>query len=186
MLSARAGPGTVSAGASGKGSSLKSVSRTNLCGCSHIFCSCTSSRRHGTGAPGILLAQHLCVSPLALPVAHRSTLSIANRLLPTWFPAHPSRLWCHCRQVYLPMSYCYAKRLSAEEDELIRSLQQVGSWPCRGSPVRTLASLAACCVAEASLWLMKQHLSCLHEQSSPGSGPHAASCLWAFVPSLPG
>ncbi|XP_074766287.1 lanosterol synthase isoform X4 [Athene noctua] len=45
-------------------------------------------------------------------------------LLPTWFPAHPSRLWCHCRQVYLPMSYCYARRLSAEEDELIRSLRQ--------------------------------------------------------------
>ncbi|XP_063197639.1 lanosterol synthase isoform X3 [Chroicocephalus ridibundus] len=46
-------------------------------------------------------------------------------LLPTWFPAHPSRLWCHCRQVYLPMSYCYARRLSAEEDELIRSLRQI-------------------------------------------------------------
>lgn len=168
---------------------MKSGSRANLCGCSHIFCSCTSSRRPGTGASRILLAQHPYVSPLALPVAHRSTFSIANRLLPTWFPAHPSRLWCHCRQVYLPMSYCYAKRLSAEEDELIRSLQQVRSWPCRGSSMKTLGSLAACCaccVTGASLWLMKQHLSCLHGQSSPGSGPHAASYLWVFVPSLPG
>ncbi|XP_068090221.1 lanosterol synthase [Hyperolius riggenbachi] len=45
-------------------------------------------------------------------------------LLPQWFPAHPSKLWCHCRQVYLPMSYCYAKRVSAQEDELIRCLRQ--------------------------------------------------------------
>lgn len=40
-------------------------------------------------------------------------------------PAHPSTLWCHCRQVYLPMSYCYATRLSAQEDPLIQSLRQV-------------------------------------------------------------
>lgn len=40
-------------------------------------------------------------------------------------PAHPSTLWCHCRQVYLPMSYCYAVRLTAEEDALILSLRQV-------------------------------------------------------------
>lgn len=63
--------------------------------------------------------------PLACTAPPSSTFSVAIRLLPTWFPAHPSRLWCHCRQVYLPMSYCYAKRLSAEEDELIRSLRQV-------------------------------------------------------------
>ncbi|XP_077128578.1 lanosterol synthase-like [Ranitomeya variabilis] len=45
-------------------------------------------------------------------------------LLPQWFPAHPSTIWCHCRQVYLPMSYCYATRLRACEDDLIRSLRQ--------------------------------------------------------------
>ncbi|XP_077304291.1 lanosterol synthase [Lithobates pipiens] len=45
-------------------------------------------------------------------------------LLPQWFPAHPSTIWCHCRQVYLPMSYCYATRLSSHEDGLIRSLRQ--------------------------------------------------------------
>lgn len=47
------------------------------------------------------------------------------RLFPSWVPAHPSTLWCHCRQVYLPMSYCYAVRLSADEDPLILSLRQV-------------------------------------------------------------
>uniref|UniRef100_A0A673HIW1 Terpene cyclase/mutase family member n=2 Tax=Sinocyclocheilus rhinocerous TaxID=307959 RepID=A0A673HIW1_9TELE len=45
-------------------------------------------------------------------------------LFPSWVPAHPSTLWCHCRQVYLPMSYCYAVRLSADEDPLILSLRQ--------------------------------------------------------------
>ena len=47
------------------------------------------------------------------------------RLFPDWVPAHPSTLWCHCRQVYLPMSYCYAIRLSAKEDPLVQSLRQV-------------------------------------------------------------
>ncbi|KAJ8367622.1 hypothetical protein AAFF_G00314090 [Aldrovandia affinis] len=45
-------------------------------------------------------------------------------LFPTWTPAHPSTLWCHCRQVYLPMSYCYAVRLSAQEDPTVLSLRQ--------------------------------------------------------------
>ncbi|XP_024919504.1 lanosterol synthase [Cynoglossus semilaevis] len=45
-------------------------------------------------------------------------------LFPAWTPAHPSTLWCHCRQVYLPMSYCYAVRLAAEEDSLVLSLRQ--------------------------------------------------------------
>lgn len=52
-------------------------------------------------------------------------VSISSRLFPTWIPAHPSTLWCHCRQVYLPMSYCYAVRLAADEDSLVRSLRQV-------------------------------------------------------------
>lgn len=51
--------------------------------------------------------------------------AVSSRLLPEWFPAHPSTLWCHCRQVYLPMSYCYATRLSAPEDPLVQSLRQV-------------------------------------------------------------
>lgn len=52
-----------------------------------------------------------------------------SRLFPTWMPAHPSTLWCHCRQVYLPMSYCYAVRLAAEEDSLVLSLRQVLNTP---------------------------------------------------------
>ncbi|XP_065798559.1 lanosterol synthase isoform X3 [Muntiacus reevesi] len=45
-------------------------------------------------------------------------------LFPDWMPAHPSTIWCHCRQVYLPMAYCYSTRLSAEEGPLVQSLRQ--------------------------------------------------------------
>lgn len=31
-------------------------------------------------------------------------------LLPYIVPLHPGRMWCHCRMVYLPMSYIYGKR----------------------------------------------------------------------------
>ncbi|KAF3592646.1 hypothetical protein DY000_02022862, partial [Brassica cretica] len=31
-------------------------------------------------------------------------------LLPYFLPIHPGRMWCHCRMVYLPISYLYGKR----------------------------------------------------------------------------
>ena len=45
-------------------------------------------------------------------------------LFPKWLPVHPSRYWCHTRMVYLPMAYCYAQRIQAPENALIRSLRQ--------------------------------------------------------------
>ena len=45
-------------------------------------------------------------------------------LLPRWFPLHPGRLWCHCRQVYLPMAWLYGKRAAIAEDELVARLRQ--------------------------------------------------------------
>ncbi|XP_070566081.1 lanosterol synthase-like [Ptychodera flava] len=65
-------------------------------------------------------------------------------LFPKWTPAHPSTLWCHCRQVYLPMSYCYAARITATEDDLIRSLRKELyvedydsiNWPAQRNNVR--------------------------------------------------
>ncbi|XP_074857495.1 lanosterol synthase isoform X2 [Carettochelys insculpta] len=77
-------------------------------------------------------------------------------LLPPWMPAHPSTLWCHCRQVYLPMSYCYATRLTAEEDELVQSLRQELyvqdyssiDWPAQRNNV------AACDLYTPHSWLL--------------------------------
>ncbi|XP_076911918.1 cycloartenol Synthase-like [Bidens hawaiensis] len=31
-------------------------------------------------------------------------------ILPYFLPVHPGRMWCHCRMVYLPMSYLYGTR----------------------------------------------------------------------------
>ena len=45
-------------------------------------------------------------------------------LLPEWLPIHPSRYWCHCRMVYLPMSYIYAKKVVGELTPLIKELRK--------------------------------------------------------------
>lgn len=45
-------------------------------------------------------------------------------LLPESLPIHPSRLWCHCRMVYLPMSYLYAKRAKWDDTEFILELRR--------------------------------------------------------------
>ncbi|WP_349431355.1 terpene cyclase/mutase family protein [Methylomarinum sp. Ch1-1] len=45
-------------------------------------------------------------------------------LFPKWLPVHPWRYWCHSRMVYLPMAYCYARRIQAPENDLILSLRE--------------------------------------------------------------
>jgi squalene/oxidosqualene cyclase-like protein len=44
-------------------------------------------------------------------------------LLPRWAPMHPGRMWCHCRMVYLPMSYLYAQRARVPADALVHALR---------------------------------------------------------------
>ena len=44
-------------------------------------------------------------------------------LLPPMLPVHPSKLWCHCRMVYLPMSYLYGRRSQIPDDPLLTSLR---------------------------------------------------------------
>jgi squalene/oxidosqualene cyclase-like protein len=45
-------------------------------------------------------------------------------LLPEKAPIHPSRLWCHCRMVYLPLSYLYGKRAAAPPEGVIAELRE--------------------------------------------------------------
>ncbi|MQL74138.1 hypothetical protein Taro_006492, partial [Colocasia esculenta] len=45
-------------------------------------------------------------------------------LLPYFLPIHPGRMWCHCRMVYLPMSYLYGKRFVGPITPLILSLRK--------------------------------------------------------------
>lgn len=39
-------------------------------------------------------------------------------------PLHPGRFWCHCRMVYLPMSYLYGKRATGEVTQLVLDLRE--------------------------------------------------------------
>jgi len=44
-------------------------------------------------------------------------------LLPYHLPIHPGRLWCHTRQVYLPLSWLYAMRSHMQPTPLIEALR---------------------------------------------------------------
>lgn len=44
-------------------------------------------------------------------------------ILPYWVPFHPGRMWCHSRQVYLPMAWLYGTKARMPEDELIREIR---------------------------------------------------------------
>jgi squalene/oxidosqualene cyclase-like protein len=44
-------------------------------------------------------------------------------LLPTALPFHPSRMWCHARMVYLPMSYLYGARVQMPVDDRVRAIR---------------------------------------------------------------
>ncbi|PRQ51839.1 putative cycloartenol synthase [Rosa chinensis] len=45
-------------------------------------------------------------------------------LCPYSLPVHPGRMWCHCRMVYLPMSYLYGKRFVGPITPTIQSLRK--------------------------------------------------------------
>jgi len=45
-------------------------------------------------------------------------------LLPYFLPFHPGRYWCHCRMVYLPMSYLYGVRFVGPITPLVQSLRE--------------------------------------------------------------
>ncbi|KAL5554267.1 hypothetical protein UlMin_041668 [Ulmus minor] len=45
-------------------------------------------------------------------------------LCPYTLPFHPGRMWCHCRMVYLPMSYLYGKRFVGPISPIVRSLRK--------------------------------------------------------------
>ncbi|XP_043714292.1 cycloartenol synthase 2 [Telopea speciosissima] len=45
-------------------------------------------------------------------------------LLPYFIPFHPGRMWCHCRMVYLPMSYLYGKSFVGPITSTVLSLRK--------------------------------------------------------------
>ncbi|EGC40360.1 hypothetical protein DICPUDRAFT_74059 [Dictyostelium purpureum] len=45
-------------------------------------------------------------------------------LLPYNLPIAPGRWWCHCRMVYLPMSYIYARKTTCKLTDLVKELRK--------------------------------------------------------------
>jgi squalene/oxidosqualene cyclase-like protein len=45
-------------------------------------------------------------------------------LLPRWFPAHPRRMWCHARVIYLALSHLYGRRWQVPETPLLREVRE--------------------------------------------------------------
>nr|AWK97868.1 OSC4 [Tripterygium wilfordii] len=45
-------------------------------------------------------------------------------LCPYLLPMHPGRMWCHCRMVYLPMSYLYGRRFVGPITPTVLSLRK--------------------------------------------------------------
>jgi lanosterol synthase len=53
-----------------------------------------------------------------------NTLMPEMWLLPRFLPMHPWRYWCHCRMVYLPMAYCYGKKVTGPMTALVKALRE--------------------------------------------------------------
>ncbi|KAL5574126.1 hypothetical protein UlMin_023723 [Ulmus minor] len=45
-------------------------------------------------------------------------------ILPSFLPLHPSKIWCFCRMVYMPMSYLYGRRFVGPITPLILELRE--------------------------------------------------------------
>lgn len=45
-------------------------------------------------------------------------------LFPKWVPFHPGKFWCHNRMIFLPMSYCYGKKIKAQLTPVLESLRE--------------------------------------------------------------
>ncbi|MCP3061312.1 2,3-oxidosqualene cyclase [Myxococcus sp. K38C18041901] len=45
-------------------------------------------------------------------------------LLPKALPFHPSRMWCHCRMVYLPMGWLYGRKARVPQTPLLTALRR--------------------------------------------------------------
>ncbi|KAK2989996.1 hypothetical protein RJ640_009734, partial [Escallonia rubra] len=44
-------------------------------------------------------------------------------LLPPYLPFHPAKMWCYCRDTYMPLSYLYAKKYVGPITDLVLSLR---------------------------------------------------------------
>lgn len=86
-------------------------------------------------------------------------------LLPYWFPFHPGKMWCHCRMVYLPMSYVYGGSFTAPiaglQHELRRELfatpYETVDWDAHRNTVAGIDLYAPhTAVLDVAMWALKR------------------------------
>ena len=53
-----------------------------------------------------------------------SCVVFTRRLFPDWFPIHPHKWWIHVRNVYIPMSYIFRRRLSHPLTDLTKQIRE--------------------------------------------------------------
>ncbi|PRQ36964.1 putative cycloartenol synthase [Rosa chinensis] len=90
-------------------------------------------------------------------------------LLPYFLPVHPGlgRMWCHCRMVYLPMSYLYGKRFVGPINGLILSLRtelytfpyHLIDWDQARNLCAKVLNMICCWVEDQNSEAYKCHLS---------------------------
>ncbi|KAK1566469.1 hypothetical protein Q3G72_000322 [Acer saccharum] len=92
-------------------------------------------------------------------------------LLPYLLPIHPGRMWCHCRMVYLPMSYLYGKRLESGTQPMCKG-RFVLSTPTdpgytlgitRQGPVNKVLNMLCCWVEDPNSEAFKLHLPRIYD-----------------------
>ncbi|XP_038973506.1 cycloartenol Synthase-like isoform X3 [Phoenix dactylifera] len=87
-------------------------------------------------------------------------------LLPYFLPVHPGRMWCHCRMVYLPMSYIYGKRFVGPITPTVLSLrkelyacpyQQI-DWNRARNECAKVLNMLSCWIEDPNSEAFKSHL----------------------------
>ncbi|KAK8943606.1 Cycloartenol synthase [Platanthera guangdongensis] len=92
-------------------------------------------------------------------------------LLPYALPVHPGRMWCHCRMVYLPMSYLYGKRFVGPITETVMSLRKELytvpydeiDWNLSRNLCAKVINMLCCWVEDPNSEAFKLHLPRIHD-----------------------
>ncbi|XP_071737530.1 cycloartenol Synthase-like [Rutidosis leptorrhynchoides] len=92
-------------------------------------------------------------------------------ILPYFLPVHPGRMWCHCRMVYLPMSYLYGKRfvgpitstVMALRKELFTVSYHDIDWNIARNLSAKVLNILCCWVEDPNSEAFKLHLPRIHD-----------------------
>ncbi|XP_038985711.1 cycloartenol synthase-like isoform X7 [Phoenix dactylifera] len=104
-------------------------------------------------------------------------------LLPYFLPVHPGRMWCHCRMVYLPMSYIYGKRFVGPITPTVLSLRkELYSCPYQQIDWNRARNECKVLPPDPAMWRLK-----IAQGGSPWlktTNNHVGRQVWEFDPNM--